>query len=321
MHHRILFLLLSAAALCFADDVAAPADSASAPAQETATASVGQDTLSGAGTEAVADAPITADEPDSVAIYRELIKQEEAGADFGANFVGMAFSSALMGAGVAFAFTSSFDYILRENRNTLLGLSAISLAFALPTFFSNVNAYGAHKKHAERRDAYRDALERRLERDATFSAADDEDDGAITPEEVENYRKLIKREADQARYGANIFGIAFSGILIGAGIGFLVSVPYVHDPDPDDWLDLAPAVAATFGFMSLSLGVPVFAFNIYAYHSHKKHAARRDAYRDELERRLGRKPKEEERSSAQVLFVPTVDVANSGAGLNLAVLF
>ena len=311
--NRFLLILAAAAAFCFADDIAMPVAQDSLPASEVVTAAA-QGTLSAAGTEAVAD------EPDSVAIYRELIKQEAASADFGANFVGMAFSSALMGAGVAFAFTSSFDYILRENRNTLLGLSAISLAFALPTFFSNVNAYGAHKKHAERRDAYRDALERRLERDATFSAADDEDDGAITPEEVENYRKLIKREADQARYGANIFGIAFSGILIGAGIGFLVSVPYVHDPDPDDWLDLAPAVAATFGFMSLSLGVPVFAFNIYAYHSHKKHAARRDAYRDELERRLGRKPAEE-RSSAQVLLVPTVDVANSGAGLNLAILF
>lgn len=312
--NRFLLILAAAAAFCFADDIAMPVAQDSLPASEVVTAAA-QGTLSAAGTEAVAD------EPDSVAIYRELIKQEEAGADFGANFVGMAFSSVLMGAGVAFALTSSFDYILRENRNTLLGLSAISLAFALPTFFSNVNAYGAHKKHAERRDAYRDALERRLERDATFSAADDEDDGAITPEEVENYRKLIKREADQARYGANIFGIAFSGILIGAGIGFLVSVPYVHDPDPDDWLDLAPAVAATFGFMSLSLGVPVFAFNIYAYHSHKKHAARRDAYRDELERRLGRKPKEEERAGAQVLLVPTVDVANSGAGLNLAILF
>ncbi len=318
MHHRVLFLLLSAAALCFADDVAAPADSASAPAQETATASVGQDTLSGAGTEAVA--PMVADGPDSVAIYRELIKQEAAGADFGANFVGMAISSTLVGAGVALVMAGGFDRISPENRDMLWGVAAITLAFGLPAFILNIDAYKSHKAHAARRDAYRNALEDRLARDANLSAADDEDYGENAPDIVEYYTKLIKQEADQAHYGANIFGIAFSGILIGAGIGFWLSVPYVHDHDPDAWLDLGPAVAAIFGSISLSLGVPVFAYNIYAYHSHKKHADRRDAYRDELERRLGRKPAEE-RTGAQVLLVPTVDVANSGAGLNLAILF
>ncbi|MBO7131003.1 MAG: hypothetical protein J6V65_02530, partial [Fibrobacterales bacterium] len=88
----------------------------------------------------------------------------------------------------------------------------------------------------------------------------------------------------------------------------------------DCWPDLGPVAAFLWGVGSFSVGVPLMAYNIYAYHSHKKHADRRDAYRDELERRLGRKPAEE-RTGAQVLLVPTVDMANSGAGLNLAVRF
>ncbi|MBO7500806.1 MAG: hypothetical protein J6T45_05615 [Fibrobacterales bacterium] len=230
MHHRVLFLLLSAAALCFADDVAAPADSASAPAQETATASVGQDTLSGAGTEAVADAPITADEPDSVAIYRELIKQENAQANYKSSQTGIVVGAGLaIGGGIWFA-----------------------------------TVWDRHQ-----------ALKR----------------------EVAEH----KRTKSAAQNLGDVFGeIAFSA---GAAAASVVDVM-------EGYLSLGVGLA----------GAAIFGFSVKAYNSRKVHADKRDEYQGSLER-LQRRQEEEERSSAQVLFFPTVDVANSGAGLNLAILF
>ena len=230
MHHRVLFLLLSAAALCFADDVAAPADSASAPAQETATASVGQDTLSGAGTEAVADAPITADEPDSVAIYRELIKQENAQANYKSSQAGI-----VVGAGLAIG-------------------------------------------------------------------------GGIWFATVWDRHQAWKRDFD-ARMRARPDTLPISEIFTPLGDAIEASGHKV--------------TFAVEGFMSLSIalaGAAIFGFSVKAYNSRKAHAAKRDEYQDSLER-LQRRREEEERNSAQVLLVPTVDVANSGAGLNLAILF
>ena len=188
MHHRVLFLLLSAAALCFADDVAAPADSASAPAQETATASVGQDTLSGAGTEAVADAP------DSVAIYREMIKQENAQANYKSSQTGIVVGAGLaIGGGIWFAaaydrhqtWKRDFDARMRARPDTLpiseiftplgdaIEASGHKVTFAVEGFMSlgialagaaifgfSVKAYNSRKVHADKRDEYQGSLER-----------------------------------------------------------------------------------------------------------------------------------------------------------------
>ena len=228
--NRFPLILLSAAAFCFADDVAAPADSASAPAQETATASVGQDTLSGAGTEAVADAPITADQPDSVAIYRELIKQENAQANYKSSQTGIVVGAGLaIGGGIWFA-----------------------------------TAYDRHQ--------------------------------------------TWKRDFD-ARMRARPDTLPISEIFTPLGDAIEASGHKV--------------TFAVEGFMSLGIalaGAAIFGFSVKAYNSRKVHADKRDEYQGSLER-LQRRQEEEERSSAQVLFVPTVDVANSGAGLNLAVLF
>ena len=224
MRLRVLFLLLAAAAFCFADDVAAPADSASAPAQETATASVGQDTLSGAGTEAVAD------EPDSVAIYRELIKQEDAQANYKSSQTGIVVGAGLaIGGGIWFA-----------------------------------TAYDRHQ--------------------------------------------TWKRDFD-ARMRARPDTLPISEIFTPLGDAIEASGHKV--------------TFAVEGFMSLGIalaGAAIFGFSVKAYNSRKVHADKRDEYQGSLER-LQRRQEEEERSSAQVLLVPTVDVANSGAGLNLAILF
>ena len=297
--NRFLLILAAAAAFCFADDVAAPAT---------------QDALSATGNEAAA--PMAATEPDSIAIYRELIKQEEAGANFGANFVGMTISSALMGAGIALSSSRNFT-VGYENSSHLRLASTGAFLFAVPAFVFNLVAYHSHKTHANRRDEHRDALERLLARDAD-AAADGQDGFEDEVDLVELYGNLIRREAEQAHYGANFVGIAVSGALVGAGFGFLLAMPYAHNHD--SFLDVGPVIAFLFGMASFSAGVPLLAYNIHAYRFHKAHADRRDAYREELERRLGRRPAEK-RNAAQVLFFPTVDAANSGAGLNLAILF
>ena len=227
--NRFPLILLAAAAFCFADDVAMPVAQDSLPASEVVTAAA-QDTLSAAGTEAVADAPITADEPDSVAIYRELIKQENAQANYKSSQTGIVVGAGLaIGGGIWFAA-----------------------------------AYDRHQ--------------------------------------------TWKRDFD-ARMRARPDTLPISEIFTPLGDSIEASGHKV--------------TFAVEGFMSLGIalaGAAIFGFSVKAYNSRKVHADKRDEYQGSLER-LQRRQEEEERSSAQVLFVPTVDVANSGAGLNLAVLF
>ena len=171
---------------------------------------------------------------------------------------------------------------------------------------------------------------------------------ADEPDSVAIYRNLIKQENAQADYKSSLAGIvAGAGLAIGGGIWFAAAYDrhqtWKRDFDarmrarPDTlpiseiFTPLGDAIEAsghkvTFaveGFMSLSIalaGAAIFGFSVKAYNSRKAHAAKRDEYQDSLER-LQRRREEEERNSAQVLLVPTVDVANSGAGLNLAILF
>ena len=171
---------------------------------------------------------------------------------------------------------------------------------------------------------------------------------AEEPDSVAIYRELIKQENAQANYKSSQTGIVVgAGLAIGGGIWFATAYDrhqtWKRDFDarmrarPDTlpiseiFTPLGDAIEAsghkvTFaveGFMSLGIalaGAAIFGFSVKAYNSRKVHADKRDEYQGSLER-LQRRQEEEERSSAQVLFVPTVDVANSGAGLNLAILF
>ena len=207
MRHRILFLLLSTAALCFADDTASPAARDAFPATET---------------EAVAA------EPDSVAIYEQLIAREDAQSNYRTSQVGIVVGSGL-------------------------------------TIGGAVWLHAVWKRH-----------------------------------------RALKREIDARE---NTKASSFGEVMDDMAFAMCAGVQSAGD--------------FAEGLVSFSVGlagVAVFGFSVASYNSRKAHAAKRDEYRNSLER-LRRREAEEGQSSAQVLFYPTVDVANAGGGLNLAVLF
>ena len=292
---RRFLILLAAAAFCFADD-APGAVSAAAPA---------------------ADGAVAAAEPDSVAIYRKLIREEAAGADFGANFVGMAFSGLFLGAGTGFAISSNVAAVY-ENQARLGNYAAGSALVGVPLFVFNLVSYQSHKRHADARDAWQDALERRLARLADENRSESEEEAEDEAEVAELYARLIAREANEARYGAKFALIAVSGAFVGAGVAFLASVHYTHDPDA--FLDLGPVIPLLLGVGALTTGVPLMIYGVCSYRSASRHDAKREAHREELERRLERRAGER-RSAAKIMVVPAVDVVRVGAGANLVVAF
>lgn len=332
--NRFLLILAAAAAFCFADDVvapaaqntlpasgidatAAPADSASTSIQEAETTPAAPDSSSAPEIEAIASAPVAAEEPDSIAFFKDLIRKESADADFAPAIAGAAFSGALLGAGLVLVIASDEP---SSGRSAALGRSSVlPLAASVPLLVYSARAWSGAKECAAARDEYHGALERHLKRkaEAMREAGTVPPEGPVPADEsdiVAIYRGLIADEAEQADVGANLVGFAIAGALIGSGIAGFVANSYYYDDGNVDY-----SKYGSWGLQAVVMGVPILVYNVFAYRSHKMHAALRDEYHDALERHLKRKA--EKRNSVQTLLVPTVDAANSGAGLSLAILF
>ena len=261
----------------------------------------------------LAAALCSAAEPDSVAIYGELVAREDAKAEVAGGIAEMALSGALVGAAVsifASAAASSTD-----DARALAGASALPAVVGVPLFVHGYIGYSSGKEHAARREAWRDALERRLEREAYGERDSARTGGEGERDAVEIYRSLIAEESEKTDYAANCFGFVVSGLLVGTGIGLGIAADHL-----DDGGDNSPSARERWGSASFLAGLALFAHNALAYKSRREHEAMRDSYRDEFEKHLARKA-ERRRRATQVLLVPTVDVANAGGGLNLAVLF
>ena len=228
----------------------------------------------------------------------------------------MAFSGLFLGAGTGFAISS--NVAVDENQARLGNYAAGSALVGVPLFVFNLVSYQSHKRHADARDAWQDALERRLARLADENRSESEEEAEDEAEVAELYARLIAREANEARYGAKFALIAVSGAFVGAGVAFLASVRYTHDPDA--FLDLGPVIPLLLGVGALTTGVPLTIYGVCAYRSASRHDAKREAHREELERRLERRAGER-RSAAKIMVVPAVDVVRVGAGANLVVAF
>ncbi len=176
----------------------------------------------------------------------------------------------------------------------------------------------------------------------SFAFADDMSDFRGVPEteassEVENvyylveldsvdiYKELIELENKDASYGANIEGIVVGGGLVCVGTFFLVSAIYeVNKTSEDPWDEtfgrVASGVAMGISIPFYLLGIPVLIYNINKYKVHKKHAIKRDEYREALDRYKVRM-QEEGWKSVQFMVVPTLNLAKASFGANAVLQF
>ena len=142
---------------------------------------------------------------------------------------------------------------------------------------------------------------------------------------VDIYKELIERENKDASYGANIEGIVFGGGLVGVGTFFLVTAIYAVNKSGDDGWDeagnhLAGGVAFGIAIPFYLLGVPVLIYNIHKYNVRKKHALKRDEYKEALDRYKVRM-QEEGWKSVQLNVVPTLNLAKASFGANAILSF
>ena len=149
--------------------------------------------------------------------------------------------------------------------------------------------------------------------------------------EFDIYKELIELEDKDASYGANIEGIVFGGGLVCVGTFFLAIGIYAinETSDSDDgWGEVVNrAVGGAAGGAALGisipfylLGIPVLIYNINKYKVHKKHAIKRDEYKEALDRYKVRM-QEEGWKSVQLTVVPTLNLAKASFGANAVLQF
>ena len=142
---------------------------------------------------------------------------------------------------------------------------------------------------------------------------------------IDIYKELIERENKDASYGANIEGIVFGGGLVGVGTFFLVTAIYAVNKSSNDGWDeagnrLAGGVSIGISIPFYLLGIPVLIYNIHKYNVHKKHALKRDEYKEALDRYKVRM-QQEGWKSVQLMVVPTLNLAKASFGANAVLQF
>jgi hypothetical protein len=121
-----------------------------------------------------------------------------------------------------------------------------------------------------------------------------------------------------------VVGIVFGSVFTGTGTFFLSFGIYgffYKYSKPESFSDIggsALSLISTFCSIPMfSIGIPLLVHNINKYSNRKKHANKRDAYQDALNRYESKKKKE----SVQWMIFPSVDFVNSNASLNAVMLF
>ena len=130
---------------------------------------------------------------------------------------------------------------------------------------------------------------------------------------VEFYEDLSREYGKDASYIPNSIGIAISAPLTVLGTIFVFAgIPQAGD---SGFKGAGGAIAIFAGLHVLGAGLPILLYNIRRYHTHKKHAEKRDEYKEAAERYKTK------RNSTQIKLVPSIDLANAGAGINATILF
>jgi len=149
------------------------------------------------------------------------------------------------------------------------------------------------------------------------------------------YEDLITQENKKADYKPNVTGIAVGGSVTGVGITFLIwGITYnpskkesssskknnsIKDNANAFGEAMGNALAATMlvvtGVVCTLTGFAVLGYNVNKYKEHKKHAVKRDEYKEALEQYKLQK------QSVQITIIPTVNLASAGGGINAVLQF
>ena len=140
------------------------------------------------------------------------------------------------------------------------------------------------------------------------------------------YNELIALEDKESSCAMDVVGIVVGGGITGLGatlVGFGLYAMFSNS-DPQSLDESSKGFAGGLIILAsvpvLLLGIPVLLNNIGDYKVHKKHAIKRDEYQEALDRYKVRK-QQEEKTSVQLMVVPTLDLANIGFGANAVLLF
>lgn len=159
------------------------------------------------------------------------------------------------------------------------------------------------------------------------------------------YEDLITQENKKANYKPNVTGIAVGGSVTGVGIAFLIWGITYPPPKKEsksnkknygtndiskfgDFAEestkafgeamgnaLAAAMLVVTGVVCTLTGFAVLGYNVNKYKEHKKHAVKRDEYKEALEQYKLQK------QSVQITIIPTVNLASAGGGINAVLQF
>ena len=143
---------------------------------------------------------------------------------------------------------------------------------------------------------------------------------------VDIYKELIAQEDAESSCVMDVVGIVVGSGITGVGAGLLGLGLYAMFSSSDSQsLDgSSKGFAGTLLLLAsvpvLLLGIPVIVNNVGDYKMHKKHATKRDEYKEALDRYKVRM-QEEGWKSVQFMVVPTLNLAKASFGANAVLQF
>jgi hypothetical protein len=143
---------------------------------------------------------------------------------------------------------------------------------------------------------------------------------------IDIYKELIELEDKESSCAMDIVGIVVGGGITGLGatlVGFGLYAMFSNS-DPQSLDESSKGFAGGLIILAsvpvLLLGIPVLLNNIGDYKVHKKHALKRDEYKEALDRYKVRM-QEEGWKSVQLMVVPTLNLAKASFGANAVLQF
>ena len=148
----------------------------------------------------------------------------------------------------------------------------------------------------------------------------------VEQDSTDIYKELIALEDKESSCAMDVVGIVVGGGITGVGAGLLgIGLYAIFDSSNKHAIgDAFDSAAGFFVILAsvpvLLVGIPVIVNNVGDYKMHKKHALKRDEYKEALDRYKVRM-QEEGWKSVQFMVVPTLNLAKASFGANAVLQF
>ena len=148
----------------------------------------------------------------------------------------------------------------------------------------------------------------------------------VEQDSTDIYKELIAQEDAESSCVMDVVGIVVGSGITGVGAGLLgIGLYAIFDSSNKHAIgDAFDSAAGFFVILAsvpvLLVGIPVIVNNVGDYKMHKKHALKRDEYKEALDRYKVRM-QEEGWKSVQFMVVPTLNLAKASFGANAVLQF